>query len=88
MLATISDPKDLEELGFEQELDNHYFENGYYYGILGTSGLWDAENKILYNIKVSPIDFSMEWIMQTSFHANIPTKKRNTHLKKWSWLIF
>lgn len=75
MLATISDPKDLEELGFEQELDNHYFENGYYYGILGTSGLWDAENKILYNMKVSPIDFSMEWIMQTSFHANIPTKK-------------
>lgn len=88
ILANISDPKDLEGLGFEQELDGHYFENGYYYGILGTSGLWDVENKTLYNIKVSPIDFSMEWVMQTSFHANIPTKKTQHPPEKMAVINF
>lgn len=73
ILANISDHSELTGLGFERELDDHYFENGYYYGILGTSGIMDTQS--LYDIKVSPIDFSMEWFMQTSFHASMPTKK-------------
>lgn len=75
ILATISDPSELVGLGFEPNLDERYFENGYHYGILGTSGIWDTNRKSLYDIKVSPVDFSMEWFMQTSFHANMPTKK-------------
>lgn len=75
ILATISDPSELVGLGFEPNLDERYFENGYHYGILGTSGIWDTDRKSLYDIKVSPVDFSMEWFMQTSFHANMPTKK-------------
>ena len=75
ILATISDPSELLGLGFERTLDERYFENGYHYGILGTSGILDMGHKSLYDIKVSPADFSMEWFMQTSFHANMPTKK-------------
>ena len=75
LLATISDPNELVGLGFEPSLDGHYFEHGYHYGILGTSGVLDTGSKTLYDIKVSPVDFSMEWFMQTSFHANMPTKK-------------
>lgn len=75
ILATISDPADLLNLGFDRELDEKYFENGYHYGILGTSSIFDVKQKSLYDMKVSPVDFSMEWFMQTSFHANIPTKK-------------
>lgn len=75
LLATISDPTDLLTLGFDRDLDEKYFENGYHYGILGTSSILDIQHKSLYDIKVSPVDFSMEWFMQTSFHANIPTKK-------------
>lgn len=75
ILATISDPSELVGLGFEPNLDERYFENGYHYGILGTSGILDADRKSLYDIKVSPVDFSMEWFMQTCFHANIPIKK-------------
>lgn len=82
MLANISDPTELEGLGFEPSLDEHYFENGYHYGILGTSGIWDTIHKSLYDIKVSPIDFSMEWFMQTSFYANMPTKKTQTPPEK------
>jgi hypothetical protein len=75
ILATISDPNDLLKLGFDRELDEKYFEHGYHYGIVGTSSILDVEKKCLYDMKVSPVDFSMEWFMQTSFHANIPTKK-------------
>lgn len=75
ILATISDPTDLLNLGFDRELDEKYFENGYHYGILGTSSILDVNHKSLYDLKVSPVDFSMEWFMQTSFHATIPTKK-------------
>lgn len=73
ILANISNHTELIDLGFERDLDDYYFENGYYYGILGTSGIMDT--KTLYDLKVSPIDFSMEWFMQTSFHASMPAKK-------------
>jgi hypothetical protein len=75
ILANISNPEELVGLGFEPNLDERYFENGYHYGILGNSGILDTTHKSLYDIKVSPIDFSMEWFMQTSFHANLPTKR-------------
>lgn len=73
VLASVSDPEALADLGFERALDDHYFENGYHYGILGTSGVMDG--RALYDVKVSPVDFAMEWFMQTSFHANLPVKK-------------
>jgi hypothetical protein len=73
LLASVSDPSALTDLGFERELDDHYFLHGYYYGVLGTSGVMDTRS--LYDIKVSPVDFSMEWFLQTSFHASMPTKK-------------
>ena len=75
VMASVSDPSELVGLGFEPSLDEKYFENGYHYGITGTSGILDVDHKSLYDIKVSPIDFSMEWFMQTSFHANMPTKR-------------
>lgn len=75
ILANVSDPEILEDLGFQPHLDEKYFENGYHYGIIGTSGILDITKKSLYDIKVSPVDFSMEWFMQTSFHANMPTKR-------------
>jgi hypothetical protein len=82
ILATISDPSELVGLGFEPSLDERYFENGYHYGIIGTSGIIDTSNKSIYDIKVSPVDFSMEWFMQTSFHANMPVKRPQTPPEK------
>lgn len=82
ILANISDQSELEGLGFEQGLDAHYFTNGYYYGILGTSGLLDRANKTLYDMKVSPVDFSTEWFFQTSFHASMPPRKSPHHPPK------
>lgn len=75
ILANISDQSTLEGLGFEQGLDSHYFTNGYYYGILGTSGILDRTHSSIYDIKVSPVDFSTEWFFQTSFHASMPSRK-------------
>lgn len=75
MLANVSEEQDLLALGFEKGLDEHYFENGYYYGILGTSGIMDTS--CLYDLKASPVDFSMEWFIQTCLHANLPIKRRS-----------
>ena len=78
VLAQVTDPERLETLGFINEagLDEKYYTNGYHYGMLGNSDIFDRENDTLYEIKASHTDFSMEWLLQNSLYAGMPFRHK------------
>jgi len=72
LLAHINDATTLERLGFTMETDEMYFRNGYHYGIVGESDVMDRGNGVLYEIKASHLDISIEWLLQTSLYGSLP----------------
>jgi hypothetical protein len=77
--AHVKDSKMLEDLGFDRDMDEVYFTNGYHYGLVGESDVIDYGNHTLYEIKASHLDLSMEWILQTSVYGFLSF--RYPHLK-------
>lgn len=70
MMAHITDPTQLKMLGFEPDVDNHYYENGYFYGMRSRSSLMDDDHKTLYLIKARPVvDLPVEWQVANSINA-------------------
>lgn len=79
MMAQITDHEQLRMLGFEPEIDKHYYEKGYYYGMISKSSLMDDDHKTLYNIKAYPIaDLPMEWLVSNSINACVQFSTRKT----------
>lgn len=79
LLACINDPVVLGELGFvdHPDLDERCFKGGYHYGIVGCSDILDRGSATLYEIKASHVDFSMEWLLQTSLYGAIPCRRKS-----------
>jgi hypothetical protein len=79
LLSCINDPAVLEGLGFinHPDLDERCFKSGYHYGIVGCSDIMDKGNSTLFEIKASHVDFSMEWLLQTSLYGCIPCRRKS-----------